>query len=129
MNFGMPTLIELEGIKDNVRLANELNLDFIEINLNLPEYQPYNIDISYYDSLQKSNDIFYTLHLPEDFDASIFNDDIRESHMKVLKQSIKIARKLKIPIINFHMNLGYILLCQIKRYSYMRSITQNIYPV
>ena len=36
LDFGMPTLIELNSIKENVELCKELNLNFIELNMNMP---------------------------------------------------------------------------------------------
>ena len=36
IDFGMPTLIELNSIKENVELCKELNLNFIELNMNMP---------------------------------------------------------------------------------------------
>lgn len=45
MKFGMPTLIENDNIESSVALCKELNLDFIELNMNLPQYQVNTIDI------------------------------------------------------------------------------------
>lgn len=45
MKFGMPTLIENDSIESCVALCKELNLDFIELNMNLPQYQINTIDI------------------------------------------------------------------------------------
>lgn len=39
IEFGMPTLIELTGLEENARLCNSLGLKFIELNMNLPQYQ------------------------------------------------------------------------------------------
>ncbi len=39
MKLGMPTLIELNTLEDNAKLCKELGLDFIEINMNLPQFQ------------------------------------------------------------------------------------------
>ena len=39
MQFGMPTLIENRSLEDNVALCRELGLQFIELNMNFPEYQ------------------------------------------------------------------------------------------
>ena len=39
MQFGMPTLIEHAGLAENVRLCRRLGLNFIELNMNFPEYQ------------------------------------------------------------------------------------------
>ena len=34
MKLGMPILFEYNSIEENINLAKELNLDFIELNLN-----------------------------------------------------------------------------------------------
>lgn len=43
MQFGMPTLVENRSFEDNVILCKELGLNFIELNMNFPEYQIDNI--------------------------------------------------------------------------------------
>ena len=40
MQWGMPTLVELANLKENLLLCKELGFDFIEINMNLPSFQP-----------------------------------------------------------------------------------------
>ncbi|MCR5064045.1 MAG: hypothetical protein K6A89_12265 [Treponema sp.] len=37
MQFGMPTLIENKSLKENIELCSRLGLNFIELNMNLPE--------------------------------------------------------------------------------------------
>lgn len=37
MDFGMPVLIENKSIQDNIELCKRLGLDFLELNMNLPE--------------------------------------------------------------------------------------------
>ena len=37
MKYGMPTLLEFENIETNVKYAQSLGLDFVEINCNVPE--------------------------------------------------------------------------------------------
>ena len=39
MQYGMPTLIENKTLTDNIKLCKELGLNFIELNMNFPEYQ------------------------------------------------------------------------------------------
>ena len=36
MKYGMPTLVEFDSILENVKFAKENNLDFIELNMDLP---------------------------------------------------------------------------------------------
>ena len=39
IQFGMPTLIENKTLEDNINLCSSLGLNFIELNMNFPEYQ------------------------------------------------------------------------------------------
>lgn len=39
MQYGMPTLIENRTLSENISLCKELGLNFIELNMNFPEYQ------------------------------------------------------------------------------------------
>jgi hypothetical protein len=44
-HFGMPVLIEFPALEQNLKLCAELKLDFIELNMNLPEYSAHQIDV------------------------------------------------------------------------------------
>lgn len=37
INCGMPTLIETSSLEECVKLCAELGLDFIELNMNMPQ--------------------------------------------------------------------------------------------
>lgn len=39
IHFGLPTLIQLPTLSENLALCAELGLDFVEINMNLPHFQ------------------------------------------------------------------------------------------
>ena len=39
LQFGMPTLIENRTLQENIELCSVLGLQFIELNMNYPEYQ------------------------------------------------------------------------------------------
>ena len=52
MDFGMPVLIELDSIESNCRLCRKLDLDFIELNMNFPEYQARHFDVEKYSGLK-----------------------------------------------------------------------------
>lgn len=104
--FGMPTLIELNGIEENIVLCQSLNLDFIELNMNLPEYQPKQIDVEKLKHLKEQYNVFYTIHLPEEFDIANFNSDINNAYKKIFVDTVAIAKQLECPILNMHMNAG-----------------------
>ena len=44
MQFGMPTLIEIKSLEACAALCRELGLAFVELNMNLPEYQADKLD-------------------------------------------------------------------------------------
>ena len=39
-SLGIPTLIEMPDFQDTVALATKLKVDFIELNMNMPEFCP-----------------------------------------------------------------------------------------
>lgn len=104
--FGMPTLIELNGIEENIDLCRSLKLSFIELNMNLPEYQPEKIDVERLRAFMRQYHIFFTIHLPEEFDIANFNSGINDAYGKVFTDTVTIAKQLECPIINMHMNEG-----------------------
>lgn len=106
IKYGMPTLIELDTLEDNINLCLELGLNFIELNMNLPEYQLENIDLDCVKKIKKYYGIDFTLHLPEEIDIGNFHSNIRKAYCKTLISSIKLADKLGIKLINMHMNEG-----------------------
>ena len=71
MDYGMPTLIELENLEENCALCHELGLDFVEINMNFPEFQSEFFAVEKYASLKEKYGIYFTIHLPENLDVVI----------------------------------------------------------
>lgn len=106
LKYGMPTLIENENIEGCVQLCKELNLDFIELNMNLPFYQTDKMDILKLKTICKNEDIFFTIHLDENFNICDFNKEVSNAYIKTILSSIEIAKELEIPILNMHMNNG-----------------------
>lgn len=39
LRFGMPALIELDRLEETIELSKKLNINFIELNMNLPQFQ------------------------------------------------------------------------------------------
>ena len=44
MKFGMPTLVECCDIFECCAVAEKYGLDFVEINMSFPQYQPAELD-------------------------------------------------------------------------------------
>ena len=74
MDFGMSTLIELKSLEACATLCEELDLQFIELNMNLPEYQADRIDTGAFNEIAWRYGIYYTIHLDENLNPCDFNE-------------------------------------------------------
>lgn len=106
MNYGMPVLIELGCLEENCSLCKKLGLDFIEVNMNFPEYQVQFFDAGHYSALKDKYGIYFTIHLSEGLDVSQSNDFVREGWLKTVEATVDFAKKAGCPVINIHMNHG-----------------------
>ena len=116
LNFGMPTLIELNSLKENVELCKKLKLNFIELNMNIPLFSVLGIEdennfelkkiIEELNFYQKEFGIYFTIHLDENFNFADSNIYIKNAYLKTLKAVIKNSKKINCPIINMHLNKG-----------------------
>ena len=95
IQFGMPTLIENKTLEDNINLCSSLGLNFIELNMNFPEYQV--------DELEQTNrlidladkaGIYYTIHLDENLNIADFNRLVSEAYLETVRRSIEVAKAL-----------------------------------
>ncbi|MBQ9850083.1 MAG: sugar phosphate isomerase/epimerase [Clostridia bacterium] len=130
-NYGMPTLIETSTLEDCAKLCAESGLDFIELNMNMPQYQLDRIDVEYFKRVADKYGIYYTIHLDENLNVSDFNPYVAEAYIKTVADTIEIAKQLGVRVINMHMAKGvYFTLPDRKVYlfseykeQYLKSIT------
>ena len=113
----MPTLIELPEIDDCAGLCRELGLQFIELNMNLPQYQVNTIDLVRLKEIAAKHKIYYTIHLDENLNVSDFNPFVSEAYRHTVRETIKMARYLDIPVLTCICQKASILHCQIERCS------------
>ncbi|WP_233532179.1 sugar phosphate isomerase/epimerase family protein [Paenibacillus alkalitolerans] len=106
MKLGMPTLIEYESLQQNVNLCYELELDFIELNMNLPIYTPESLDIIDLEDVRNRYGIDFSIHLPEEIDLGSFHPSIRQGHLERCKETVRWASKSNIKTLNMHLNQG-----------------------
>ena len=106
ISYGMPTLIETNTLEECAMLCAELGLDFIELNMNLPQYQLDKIDVNYFKSIADKYGIYYTIHLDENLNVCDFNPYVAEAYKKTVTDTIAIAKKLNVKILNMHMSKG-----------------------
>jgi sugar phosphate isomerase/epimerase len=106
MQFGMPTLIELDSPETCAGLCRELGLAFIELNMNLPEYQSHKLDLLRLRDIAYEHSIYYTIHLDENLNPFDFNQRVARAYTETVLQMIETAKQLPAPILNMHMHSG-----------------------
>lgn len=131
-NYGMPTLIETSTLEECAKLCAELGLDFVELNMNMPQYQLDKIDVDYIKSIADKYGIYYTIHLDENLNVSDFNPYVAQAYIKTVTDTIEFAKQLGVRVVNMHMARGvYFTLPDRKVYlfseykeQYLKSITE-----
>ncbi len=106
MKLGMPALIEFDSLEENIRLCNDLGLDFIELNMNYPIFMPENFSYEKVKSVKKEYEIDFTVHFPEEIDLTSFHPSIRKGHLERCKELIKWTSMAEVKIVNMHFNNG-----------------------
>lgn len=92
LQFGMPTLIEIESLEETMQLCKELGLSFVELNMNLPQYQIEHLeDTSYLKALNKKYQIGYTIHLDENLNVCDFNKAVAGAYIDTVDRTIQVA--------------------------------------
>ncbi len=93
--YGMPTLIENRTPEDNVSLCSSLGLQFIELNMNFPEYQVECLEQT--DTMLRLAEragIYYTVHLDENLNIADFNHLVSEAYLETVRRSIIVMKRL-----------------------------------
>lgn len=96
----MPILVEFHSLEENIELCKNLNLDFIELNLDIPYCFLENIDSKL---LNENN---FTIHLSEKVDVGELNDSLRKFYLREIEKIISIGTKHNIFKYNLHLDPG-----------------------
>ena len=106
MKFGMPTLVECADVFECRDVALKYGLDFIELNMSFPQYQPRSLDVKVLREMMDRDGIFFTIHADEMLNPFDFNPKVSECYFDVMKDTIAFAKALRIPVINMHLLKG-----------------------
>lgn len=118
MQFGMPTLIENGTLEDNISLCKKLDLRFLELNMNFPEYQLDKLEHTdkFYSAADQAG-LYYTIHLDENLNIADFNPLVANAYLETVKRAVEAAKRL-VPlrdkygvksqplVVNMHMHHG-----------------------
>lgn len=102
--WGIPTLLEADDPESAAALCRHFGFDFIELNMNLPVYQQW--DIPLLQSVADRYQVYFTIHLDERMDLCDFNPRVAAAYLDTLLETIKFARQLHAPILNMHLAEG-----------------------
>ena len=107
VDLGMPTLLEAAGAEESAALCAELGLQFVELNMNLPEYaDPAHMDREKLCALREKYGVYFTLHLDVRLDGCDFNPLVRNAYQETLRRALELAQEAEMPIVNLHLNHG-----------------------
>ncbi len=106
MQFGMPTLLETRSLEECAALCRELGLQFIELNMNLKQYQAADLDVKAFADIARRYGIFYTIHLDENLNPCDFNPLVAKAYTDTALMTIEAAKQLQVPILNMHLSHG-----------------------
>ncbi len=102
----MPVLLECDGLTESCELCRSLGLDFVELNMGLPRYQPGSMDPDALKKASEKHGIFFTIHLDGFLNPFDFNPYIAEAARKTVTETLKIAASCTIPLLNMHLSKG-----------------------
>ena len=106
MKYGMPTLVECADVFACIDVAEKYGLDFIELNMSFPQYLPSALDTKKLLDVSKSRGIFFTIHADEMLNPFDFNGKVSECYFDVMRDTIRFALDMNIPVINMHLQKG-----------------------
>lgn len=104
--LGMPALIEVPDLYDLVDLCQELELSFIELNMNMPEFCPEALDPQEVRDMTESTGIEFTLHSPDELDLGSLHPTIREGHLGRMREALGWCSQAGVKVLNMHLSPG-----------------------
>jgi sugar phosphate isomerase/epimerase len=106
LRLGIPTLIEMPDFQRTVDLALRLKADFIELNMNMPEFCPEALPAKRVRECREETGLDFTVHMPDDTDLASFHDPIREGHVQRFGETARWAAESGARLINLHLSPG-----------------------
>ena len=106
IDFGMPTLLETKTPEQWGRLCQALGLKFVELNMNLPQFQLNTVSVSQLQEIGEEYQIFYTIHLDENLNFCDFNPYVAQAYRRTVAETIQLAKELGVPLLNMHLSSG-----------------------
>lgn len=121
MKLGMPILFEFNSVEENFKLAKELGLDFVELNLNFG-YCRNEMELGMVKNLADRYGLETTLHFYDEADFGTY-DEVVKAYLTLLSKYAKLGKGY-VKMINFHNNGGpLVTISGNKNYIYQKEYT------
>jgi len=104
--LGMPALIEMPQLPGLVDLCQELELSFIELNMNMPDNCPEALDPLELRDITKSTGIEFTLHSPDELDLGSLHPTVRQGYLDRMREALGWCAQAGVRTLNMHMSPG-----------------------
>lgn len=104
--YGAPTMVEMETLEQAAQVCADLGLDFLELNINFPQYLLTRLDTRKLRELSEKYGIFYTLHMDDEMSIADFNPYIAQGYCRTVYDAIDLSRELGISRVNMHLSRG-----------------------
>lgn len=120
MKLGMPILFEYETIEENIKLAKELNLDFIENNLNFSYGRKALENPEHLKKILDDAGLFQTLHFYDETDFASY-EEVTEAYLGLMDKYVTLGSKCNLKMLNIHLNKGPVCtISGVKNYIYTK---------
>ena len=106
VKMGMPTMVEMESIEEGAALCRELGLEFLELNINFPQFTLDMLNVAELKRISEEYGIFYTLHLDDEMSIADFNPYIADGYCRTVYDAVALSKELGIQKLNMHMSRG-----------------------
>ena len=106
MKLGMPTMVQMQSIREGAALCRELGLEFLELNINFPQFTLDMLDVEELKQIQQEFGIEYSLHLDDEMSIADFNPYVADGYCRTVYDAIELSKKLSIRKLNMHMSRG-----------------------
>lgn len=106
IQFGAPTMVEMETLEQGAAVCRDLGLSFLELNINFPQYTLDRLNIAQLRQIARECGIFYTLHLDDEMSIADFNPYIARGYCQTVYDAIDLAKELGIRKLNMHLSRG-----------------------
>ncbi|MBR2965479.1 MAG: TIM barrel protein [Clostridia bacterium] len=122
MKLGMPQLYEYERVEDNLILADELGLDFVELNLNFAHCRR-EMEEGHLEALFRKYGLEATLHFYDEGDLATY-DEVADAYLSLLEKYASLGKGY-VKVINIHLISGPVVtISGVKNYIYEKEFEE-----